>query len=445
MTSPSSFNVSGLLSGVAGSLDTTTLITQLMQAQALPQTRLKNQLAVEQAIVSAYQAINTKVSAVQTAAQALTAASAWTATAASSSTSGVVASSTGSAAVGTTTFDVVQLARAQVSTVAADASGNVVGAPGNGITITSADGTAHSISLTSGAAADVADAINTASVGVRATVVNTDTGSVLQLVSATTGAAAAFTSSGFDVPATDLVTAQNAKVAVGDPLTGGYTVSSATNTFTGMIPGVTFSVSAPAAGVTITVGADTKSISDKVQALVTAANAASQEITTDSTKGAILQGNLDVQTLAQSILFAVSKGASGGGTLKTYGVDMDKNGVMSFDAAAFAAAYAADPAATQSAVAGSFATALQTTAATATDASTGSVTQAINSANAQSSTLNNQIADWTARLTDIQAGLQAKFSAMQTMLAKLQSQSSFLTSMLNNLNSSSSSSSSSGH
>src|SRR5437868_3894349 len=109
MTSPSSFNVSGLLSGVAGSLDTTTLITQLMQAQALPQTRLKNQLAVEQAIVSAYQAINTKVSAVQTAAQALTAASAWTATAASSSTSGVVASSTGSAAVGTTTFDVVQL------------------------------------------------------------------------------------------------------------------------------------------------------------------------------------------------------------------------------------------------------------------------------------------------------------------------------------------------
>ncbi|MCU1659905.1 MAG: Flagellar hook-associated protein 2 [Pseudonocardiales bacterium] len=434
MTSPSSFNVSGLLTGAAASIDTTALITQLMQAQALPQTRLKNQLAVQQAIMSAYQAINTKVSAVQTAARALIDPSAWTGTTASSSTPGVLASSTGSAAPGTTSFDVVQLARAQLSTVAADASGNVVGTPSAGITVTSSDGTLHPITLTSGSAVDVAAAINSAQVGVRASVVNADSGPLLQLVSSTTGAAAGFTVTGFSAAPQTVVAAQDAKISVGDPLAGGYAVSSPTNTFSGMIPGVTFSISGIATNVSISVGPDTASISGKVQALVSAANAASTEIASDSSKGAILQGNLDAQTLSQSMLFAVSKGTAAGGSLKPYGIDIDKTGTMSFDAAAFAAAYAADPAGTRTAVAGSFAAALNTTATAATDPTTGAVTQAINSANAQSSTLNHQIDDWTSRLSDIQAGLQAKYTAMQSMLAKLQSQSTFLTSMLTSLN-----------
>ena len=72
MTTPSSFNVSGLLGGVAGSIDTTALISQLMQAQALPQTMLKNQLSAQQTALSAYQAVNTTVTAVQTAAHAFT-------------------------------------------------------------------------------------------------------------------------------------------------------------------------------------------------------------------------------------------------------------------------------------------------------------------------------------------------------------------------------------
>src|SRR4051794_30001436 len=82
MTSPSSFSVSGLLGGTAGQIDTTALIGQLMQAAALPQTRLKNQLAVQQAIDTAYQTVTMKITAMQTAAQALTDPLAWTATSA---------------------------------------------------------------------------------------------------------------------------------------------------------------------------------------------------------------------------------------------------------------------------------------------------------------------------------------------------------------------------
>ena len=78
---------------------------------------------------------------------------------------------------------------------------------------------------------------------------STDQGNVLQLVSSTSGSAAAFTASGFENAAQTLVTAQNAQITVGDPSNGGYSVSSPTNTFTGFIPGVTFSVSAVASNV----------------------------------------------------------------------------------------------------------------------------------------------------------------------------------------------------
>src|ERR1700722_9906567 len=122
---PSSFNVSGLLGGTAGQIDTTTLISQLMQAQAIPQTELQTQLTTLQSKQSAYQQINTDVTALQTAGQALTDPDGWTATTATSSSSAVVASTTSAATPGATTFNVTQLASAQISTVAPDSSGNV--------------------------------------------------------------------------------------------------------------------------------------------------------------------------------------------------------------------------------------------------------------------------------------------------------------------------------
>ena len=136
MTFPSSFNVSGLLGGTAGQIDTTTLISQLMQAQSIPQTQLETQLSTLQNQQSAYQAINSDFTSLQTAAQALTDPTAWLATTASASTSSVVASTTGTAATGVTSFSVTQLAQAQVSTVAPDSSGNVVADPSAGITLT---------------------------------------------------------------------------------------------------------------------------------------------------------------------------------------------------------------------------------------------------------------------------------------------------------------------
>jgi flagellar hook-associated protein 2 len=439
MTSPSSFNVSGLLGGSAGSIDTTALVSQLMQAAALPQTNLKNQLAVQQAIESAYQAVSTKIASMQTAAQALTDPTAWSATAASSSNPAVVATSSAGAVAGTTTFDILTLATAQLSTVAADASGLVVTAPANGITITTADGVAHQLAISSGSAADVAAAINTAGLGIRAAVVAADGGTVLQLAGSSTGAAHAFTVSGLDSPAQTVVAAHDAQIGIGTPGAGGYTVSSSTNTFTSVIPAVTFSVNAPASGVTISVATDQSAISNKVKALVDAVNTASSTIGTQIGKGAILQGSSDLQMLQQALSSAVSKGTVAGGSLKTYGIDIDKNGVLSFDATAFAAAYAADSSGTRAAISGSFATALDATANTAIDPTGGTVTQGVTSAKSAETSLNKQIDSWTSRLADMQLTLQSKYTAMETALAKLQSQSTYLTSMFKSMTSDSTS------
>jgi flagellar hook-associated protein 2 len=437
MTSPSSFNVSGLLG--ANSIDTTTLINQLMQAAAIPQTQLKNQLSVQQSIIYAFQQINTKTTALQTAAQALTDPTSWAATAATSSNAAVVATSSATASAGTTTFDVLQLARGQVTTVAADSAGNVVADPVAGVTIGS-----HTLTnLASGSAADVAAAINAAQLGVRATVVQTDTGTVLQLASTSTGLASGFTTGGFQAPPQDIVAAQDAKVGVGDPTAGGYTVSSSTNTFTTVIPGVTFSVGALASNVTVTVAPDTKSISDKVQALVSAANVALGEISMDAGKGGILQTDYAAHSLATDIMSAVSRGTASGQSLKGFGIDMDKNGVLSFDATVFAQEYAADPAGTRTAISGSFAANLAATASNALAPVTGTITASIASAKGVTDNLNKQIDAWTTRLSDTQARLQIKYANMNTMLAKLQSQSTYLTSMLKSMNSNSSSSSNS--
>ena len=437
-----SITVSGLLGGTAGQIDTDSLIASLMKAEAIPQNQLKDQLTAQQKVLAAYQSINTAMTALQTAAQAVTDPANWNATAAASSNPAVVATGSATAAPGSTTFDVLRLAAAQVTTVAADADGAVIGSPGAGITITAADGTARQISLTSGKAEDVAAAINAAGVGVRAAVVHTDGGLVLQLSSRSPGTANSFTATGFDAPASTVVTAQDAQIAVGDPAAGGYTITSSSNTFTDAIPGVTFSVGAVASGVTVTVTSDVGAITASVKAMVDAANAASGTLGSLSGQGGVLQARSDVRSISLDLGSAVSRGTASGGSLSAYGIDLDSHGVISFDADAFTAAYTADPDGTMTAISGSLATSLKQTADAAVAPVTGTVTQAIADGNSRSDALNKQIDDWTARLSDIQTRLQTKYAAMQTMLAKLQSQSTYLTSMLKNLSTNSDSSTS---
>jgi flagellar hook-associated protein 2 len=268
---------------------------------------------------------------------------------------------------------------------------------------------------------------------------------MLQLAADKPGAANAFNITGFAAGPTSLVTpGTDAMITVGNPAAGGYTVSSTSNTFTNVVPGVTFTATDTVSNVTVTVAPDPDSIADKMQALIDAANGALSQIGTStaynagSKTGAALSGDYTVRQLQSSILSGVSNGSSDYGSFKQFGVQLDQGGKLKFDKAAFLDAYAKNPAAVQSAVTDGLAKSMNDIADKATNSTEGTLTTAIQSRNTQVTDLNNRISDWDVRLDARQAALQRQYSALEVALGKLKSQSSWLAGQLAGLSTSSS-------
>src|SRR3954471_4929242 len=103
--------VDGLVSG----LQTSTLISQLMQVEAAPQNRLKAKVTTAQTAIASYQSVNTRVTAMKTAGDTINTLSTWRAIKASSSSPSVTATAVAgtNTAAGTTAFNVTALARSQ--------------------------------------------------------------------------------------------------------------------------------------------------------------------------------------------------------------------------------------------------------------------------------------------------------------------------------------------
>ena len=65
------------ISGLGSGLDTSSIIRQLMQLEALPQTKLKTKLSTEQSALQTIQDLNAKVAALTTAVADLGKAGTW--------------------------------------------------------------------------------------------------------------------------------------------------------------------------------------------------------------------------------------------------------------------------------------------------------------------------------------------------------------------------------
>lgn len=413
-----SFSIAGLSSGI----DTTSLISQLMTVAAAPQNALQGQLSQVQKQLSAYQDINTKMAAVKSAADALAIARTWQATTAASSDASIVASGSSTALAGTsTTMSVTQLAQAQVSTAALADPANAANAAA-GLDLTIGVSTTH-LNLAGNAATDVVSAINAAGLGIRASLITTSTGSVLQLASTSTGQANSFSISGLSAPVQSLRPAQDATITVGDPANGGYSVTSSSNTFADAIPGVSFTVSKLTTDATLSISSDTTSISNAVAALVNATNTALKTISADTAQGGVLTGDTTLNALTEKLLGVVSAGA-GGKSFATAGVDITSTGTLTFNADSFAAAFAANPALVQSQLQTSLSAGFSSVGDGATNGASGSLTQVITSDNSQISSLNKRITNWTSKLAGQKLSLQTKYAAMEAALSKLKSQSS---------------------
>ncbi|WP_222192270.1 flagellar filament capping protein FliD [Modestobacter italicus] len=453
----------GLISGI----DYSTMITQLMQVEANPQTLLKTQLSATQADAAAYRAVNTRFDALRTAAAALTDATAWNATKTTSTSTNVTATAGTTAVSGTAvTFAVTQLSGTHSLVSGTQWSSKTAPVrdqdPVWPITIkNTATGATTSIDV--GATAtltDAAAAINAANAGVQASVIQLGKDQFrLQLTSTTSGAAGAFeviSSPRPDgtTPAEFLTTDQGQDALL--TLGGGLTATSSTNTFTDLVPGVTITATKADASTSITVGvsADPSAVASKVQSLVDAANALQSAISsyTDAeSTSAVLKGDTTLRGLSNQIMSVVST-AVGGVSASTVGIQLNRDGTFAFDKTVFTTALTADPAKVQKVFAEKkiesagtdgisgnaddvtspigLAAQLEVLAKGASDTTTGSLVQLATSQDALAKDLQARIDAWDIRLELRKTTLTRQFTAMETALSTMQNQASWLSSQI---------------
>lgn len=447
--------------GLASGLDTTAIINALMDVEAIPQTLLQNKVTDKNAIISNLQSLNSKlqelVTNAKTAAEARSLAS-FTGTSSSDSVT-VTASSTASA--GSIDIVVDQIATAQTIVTAAHSAW-----PDDPpvLTFVDAEGTATEITASSASPADVAKAINAAAAGATASVVpagvdaNGDALYRLQLVASETGSEGAFTMYRGDAASVDagtavniagepgaatIATAQDAQVTLWAGTAAEQTITSSSNTFTGLMTGVDVTVAAASTvPATVTVTPDSaasaktaKAFVDQIASILAGiANGSKATVSTESgtnTTLGVFTGDSTVRALRQALSNAVQYPVDGASP-SSIGISIDRYGVLSFDQEKFTAALADDPDAVNAIFTG-VAARVQDVSEQYSDKYDGMLTMRITGQEDEVGRLGDQIDRWDTRLEQRRATLERTYAQLEVMLSQMQSQSSYLTSQLSSL------------
>nr|WP_275955205.1 flagellar filament capping protein FliD [Planomonospora venezuelensis] len=443
-------------------MSTSALISQLMQVERIPQTQLQTKVSTQEKVQSAYQSINTKLASLKTAADDMLKDTSWQLAKVTSSSTSVTPTTTAGAVPGSITFKVDSVAKAQVSTARyASATDPALAGGVTKVGISIGGAAAVEIDVTTNTPQGVADAINAKGLSVRASVVTTNEGTVLQLSSTKTGTASGFAVTGLaGGPPVDIVPASNAEIIVGDPTAGGYTVTSGTNAISGVLSGTTINVTKEEDNVTVTVDPDNGAVADKVKAFIDSANAVLSEVGTQTanTPGAKtkqpLAGNFTVRQIAQTVLGQVGAGQNDYGSFSQLGVELDSSGKLTFDRDQFLKAYAADPVKVKNAITAQDPAVQETTAPDGTkipksqvtavmglaerlsiisNNSTTTVKAAIDGSKSLVTDLTKRIEAWDLRLTKREETLRRQFTGLEVALGKLNQQSSWLAGQISSL------------
>jgi flagellar hook-associated protein 2 len=466
-------SVGGLISG----MDTSTLVSQLIQAEAGPQTALKARLKTTQDSASAYRTVNTTFLAVSAAAEAALKPDTWSPIKASSTATSVVVSATSGASSGSLTFTVKQLAASHAvmekntTPGAWTSSSSLYGATSIAVSDENNVALAPIAVKAGGTLADAAAAINASPHGLTASVVQVNSGEArLRIAAKDTGLASKFTVVGAGTvdPSTDAADAQVAIGTSGTPVL----VSSSTNTFSSAMAGATFTVSKVDETATISITSDPDAVAAKIQTLVDAVNAAMKQARdyTSNAPGSIatLKGDYSVSSLGGRLMDAVSFPIAGAvpvspptvpPTFKTgyasdVGFTVSRDGrSITFDKTKFLAALKADPAMAQRMVGGTatgvgtdgklgskddvratgIAGRLLEVAKAASDSTSGSLVALAKGQESLVKGYQDRIAAWDVRLVKRKEMLTRQFTAMETALSGLRNQSTWLAGQINAL------------
>lgn len=358
--------------GVGSGLDVRTIVTQLVALEKQPLTQLQTKASSLQTKLSAYGRVKSEMSSLQDAAAALLNTSSWQSkTFTSTNSSAVTGSVTDSALATSFSVKVVDLAQSQSVRAGAVTTGSAIGADGrldiqlgewSGASFAPGSGSAVSVNVAAtDSMTDIASKINQAGAGVTALVVRSGTEERLMLRGTQTGNEAGFRIQTFDGSGgsiTDGVTgvgklaydtngvslygmtqtqaALNANIEI-----DGITVTSSTNTVSDAVPGVTLNLlattSTPAS---ITVGADTATAKNKIEAFQKAYNTLNATLSdmtryNAATKSAgALQGDstaVGLQSVLRSMMGANGPTGNSFGRLSDVGLEVQRDGSLSLN------------------------------------------------------------------------------------------------------------------
>jgi flagellar hook-associated protein 2 len=449
-------------SGVGSGLDVSSLVGQLVAAErAAPERRISREDSRLTTEFSALASIKGAMSGFQVALAALkTPGSLDLRKATVGDEAALAASVTSAAAPGTYDVEITQLATASRlgSAVFTGGPDSLVGT--GTLTITSG-AKSFDIEITPGSdsLAQIRDAINAASDngGVRATLIRdtAGTGSYLVLTGSATGAANAVSVSatGADAGLTQLVqdlqaidplrdvVAQDAIVFV-----SGYEIHSASNTVTSAIDGVTLTLKAAEVGkqVALTVDRDDAAIQKRVESFVSAYNLLAQQITSltrydAATKSAgPMLGDPMLRGMEDRIHRMISDPVAGipgsVSSLAGLGITTTAAGTLQLDAAKFNKAVADDPGvigrvfASESGVATRLSKYVEERMS-----ATGELATRDAGITSRRKDLQQRQTALNARLQVIEARYMKQFTALDAMLAQLQSTSSYMAQQIEGL------------
>ena len=440
---------SASISGLASGLDTATIVSQLMQLEAVPQSRLRTKVSTQESAVKVLQDLNTKLAALTAKAEALAGSSAWSPVTATSSSDKVTVTTTSGATATSLAFTVESTAKAhQVVHSRAAALTDVVVTGGTTVRVARPDGTSVDVETGDGTLKGLLTAINAdSSLGLRATTIQDGSGlHRLRVESVTAGSASDFSLVNGDgsalLGAADVIAdGSDAVLRLG----ANTTITSASNQFADLVPGVTITLSpdTPAGtSVVSNVSTDSAKVSADVKALVEALNAVLTEIDTATKVGGVgtsvgpLGGDSGLRAIRDQLVNTLYSSAGTG--LASVGVQLDRSGKFAFDEKAFAGAYAADPVGTAAQftaapVASGDADRLAKAADRAGDPFTGAVSGAIKGRKDAIERLNDDIDRWDTRLELRRTTLTRQYTALETALGRMNSQSSWLAGQISSL------------
>ena len=206
----------------------------------------------------------------------------------------------------------------------------------------------------------VAAAINAANVGATASAVKVSDGNwLLQVNSKSTGVNGTvaldpdvFLGLGGMIQTS---AAQDAQITIGSG-PGSYSVTSGSNTFSEVMPGVTLTVLAESASlVNVSVGLNDSTTADTVNSLVTSINSVLADLNLQTKfdpktkRSSPLSADAGIRRLAEQVRAAVTAlvGDATTGLASSIGINVQRDGLLKFDRATFTAAMANDPSAVE--------------------------------------------------------------------------------------------------